>query len=106
MVFEMIEDSDSKSGFHSESEGGGICVGLEGCDSVNAPARVLVWSLPPEIKESPRDVAVGCARDMIVVANVRVAKVVLEKIIRHRLVAMRIKSTILKIQGPRLGWDG
>ena len=96
----MIEDSDSKSGFNLESEGSGIfCIGLEGCDSVNAPARVLVWSLPPEIKESPRDVAVGCARDMIVVANVRVAKVVLEKIIRHRLVAMRIKSTMKKIKG-------
>ena len=60
LVFEMIEDSNSKSGFNLESEGGGICVGLEGCDSVDPPARVLV-SLPPEIKESPRNVAVDCA---------------------------------------------
>ena len=84
MVFEMIEDSDSKSGFNLESEVVGICVGLEGCDSVDAPARVLV-SLPPKIMESPRDVAVDCARDMIVVANVKVAKVVLEKIVRHHM---------------------
>ena len=89
LVFEMIEDSDSKSGIHLESEGGGICVGLEGCDSVDAPARVLVC-LPPEIKESPRDVAIDCARDMIVVANVKVAKVALENIVRHRLVTMRV----------------
>ena len=61
--------------------------------------------MPPEIKESPRDVAVDCARDMIVVANVRVAKVVLEKIIRHRLVAMRINDNAIVLEHERITRD-